>query len=112
MKQSTPFYVYIMSTTNNKVLYIGVTNNLYRRVQEHKQQLGYGFTSRYMITKLVYYEEYSSIVEAIEREKQLKWWKRVWKDELVMSMNPEWEELAPPYCCEDGWQRDSGSSPE
>ncbi len=90
-----------MTNVTNRVLYIGVTNNLYRRVREHKEQKGHGFTAKYILTKLVYYEEYSSINEAIEREAQLKWWKREWKNELVRSMNPEWSELAPPYYNED-----------
>ncbi len=90
-----------MTNVTNRVLYIGVTNNLYRRVREHKELKGDGFTARYILTKLVYYEEYSSINEAIERETQLKWWKREWKNELVRRINPEWLELAPQYYNED-----------
>ncbi len=90
-----------MANTNNKVLYIGVTNDLYRRVREHKEMARRSFTSKYIVTKLVYYEEYSSIAEAIEREKRLKWWKREWKNELVMSKNPSWGELVPPYYDEE-----------
>ncbi len=68
---------------------------------EHKQQKGTSFTSKYIVTKLIYYEEYSSISEAIARETQLKWWKREWKNALVVNMNPDWKELSPPYFIEE-----------
>ncbi len=98
-------------TNNSKTLYIGVTNDLQRRVYEHKNKLIEGFTKRYNITKLVYYETTNSIEAAIRREKQLKNWKRVWKMELIESVNRDWNDLS------EGWydtiqKADSGSSPE
>ncbi len=75
-------------------MYIGVTNNLQRRLYEHKNQLVAGFTKKYNIHKLVYFEITTDILSAIEREKQLKGWKRDRKNELVESMNPKWEDLS------------------
>ena len=86
-------YVYIVSNKSNTTLYIGVTSNLLKRVYEHKEKFVDSFTKRYNLTKLVYYESYSSIEDAIQREKQLKNWKREWKNELVESQNSEWLEL-------------------
>ena len=88
------YYVYILTNTNNRVMYIGVTNNLQRRLYEHKNQLVAGFTKKYNIHKLVYFEITTDILSAIEREKQLKGWKRDRKNELVESMNPKWEDLS------------------
>jgi len=86
--------VYFMVNERNTVLYIGVTSDLARRVAEHK--LGRSaFTHRYRCTKLVYLEVCDSIVDAISREKQLKNWRRAWKDDLVGRTNPEWCDLAP-----------------
>ena len=90
MKQ---YYVYIMSN-KSKTLYIGVTDNLTRRVYEHKNKLIEGFTKRYNLTKLVYYEVTNDINAAIRREKQLKNWHRQWKINLIESVNPEWRDLA------------------
>ena len=87
------FYIYILSSNKNTTIYIGVTNNLKRRVQEHKEGVGSEFTKKYIVHKLVYYEEYGSIIEAIKREKRLKNWKRDWKNDLINSFNPDWEEL-------------------
>lgn len=87
------YYVYILANWNNKVLYIGVTNNLIRRVYEHKNELVEGFTKKYKIHKLVYYEITSDVYSAISREKQLKGWKREKKNELVNIMNPDWKDL-------------------
>ncbi len=87
------FYVYILSSKKNGTLYIGVTNNLVRRVEEHKRKINPGYTNRYNINMLVYYEIHSKILEAIKREKQLKKWKRQWKIELIESMNPDWVDL-------------------
>ncbi len=75
-------------------LYIGVTNNLQRRVYEHKQGAADSFTKKYACTKLVYFEQFSDIEEAIRREKQIKGWKRIRKEELINSINPHWEDLA------------------
>ncbi len=87
------YYVYIVTNKWNKVLYTGVTNNLIRRVQEHKQKIQRGFTSRYNVDKLVYYEVAESIESAIIREKQIKGGSRKDKIELVNFKNPEWRDL-------------------
>lgn len=87
------YYVYILTTDNNKVMYIGVTNDLERRVYEHKNKIIKGFTQRYNIQKLVYSEHYPDINAAIAREKQLKGWLRVKKNTLVETLNPEWRDL-------------------
>ena len=87
------YYVYIMAS-RGKTFYVGVTNDLERRVFEHKQGLTDGFTKKYRVTKLVYYEATSDIRTAIEREKQLKAWRRSKKVSLVESLNPEWKDLA------------------
>ena len=79
-----------MASNNNTALYVGVTNDLERRVREHRTYDLKSFTSRYKCHKLVYYEEYSSIEEAISREKQIKSWKRVRKERLIGSVNPRW----------------------
>ena len=88
------YYIYIMTNAYNSTLYVGVTNNLNRRVFEHKQKLVKGFTSQYNLTKLIYYEEGSNIKDALIREKQLKNWHREWKINLIRSINPKIEDLA------------------
>ncbi len=90
MKQ---FYVYIM-TNRSRTLYVGVTNNIERRVFEHKNHLVKGFTSRYKIDILAYYEMTQDVEVAIAREKQIKGWLRIKKIALIESMNPEWDDLA------------------
>ena len=87
------YYVYIM-TNKSRTLYTGVTNNLERRVLEHKQKLVQGFTSKYNINKLVYYEVTNDIYSAISREKEIKGWLRAKKIGLIESKNPEWRDLA------------------
>ena len=88
------FYVYILSNSNNKVLYTGVTNDLTRRIYEHRHHLDKNsFTARYNVEKLVYFEETSSSRVAIEREKQIKSWNRRHKNKLIESMNPNWNDL-------------------
>ena len=87
------YYVYILTNKHNTVLYIGVTNNIERRLYEHKNKLVDGFTKRYNLDKLVYYETTENILTAIEREKQLKGWTRAKKNELIKSLNPEWIDL-------------------
>ena len=89
------YYVYILTNRSRQVLYIGVTNDLSRRVSEHKRHIVEGFTKKYNVDVLVYAEAYSDIKEAISREKQLKKWSRVKKRELVSTVNPEWEEITP-----------------
>ena len=88
------YYVYILTNVTNKVMYIGVTNNLKRRLYEHKNGLVDGFTKRYHIHKLVYYESYRDIKDAILREKRLKGLLRIRKNELVDTANPAWEDLS------------------
>jgi putative endonuclease len=88
------YYVYIMTNWNNKVLYTGVTNNLERRVYEHRNKLIKGFTYKYNVNKLVYYDCTDDVNSAIAREKQIKGWTRQKKNALVESMNPEWKDLS------------------
>ncbi len=88
------YYVYILTNKSSRVMYIGVTNNLERRVYEHKQELVEGFTKRYHVHKLVYFETTTDVRSAIEREKQLKGWLRARKNALVESVNPEWKDLS------------------
>ena len=87
------YFVYILASKKNGVLYVGVTNNLIRRIYEHKNNLVDGFTKQYFIHKLVYFEETNSIEEAILREKRIKEWKRRWKIELIEKNNPHWNDL-------------------
>jgi len=87
------FYVYIM-TNKSRTLYTGVTNNLERRVYEHKQKLIPGFTTKYNISRLVFFEATQDIRAAIEREKQIKGWLRSKKIALIESVNPQWEDLS------------------
>ena len=89
------YYIYIMSNTSNSTIYVGVTNNLERRVLEHRTPDTKSFTIRYHCHKLVYYEEYSSIDEAISREKQIKSWSRSRKDKMIDLMNPDRKDLMP-----------------
>ena len=88
------YYVYILSNKSNKVLYIGVTNDLQRRVYEHKNKLIEGFTSKYNVDKLLHYESTTDIKSAIEREKQLKSWSRAKKEELINKSNPQRKDLS------------------
>jgi len=88
------YFVYILTNKSNKVLYIGVTNNLERRMYEHKNKMIDGFTKKYNLTKLVYFEETSDIGSAIERERQLKNWHRDWKIKIISDFNPEWKDLS------------------
>ena len=87
------YYVYIMASQKRGTLYTGVTNDLVRRVAEHKEGLGSTFTSRYGVVKLVYFEDTPSVQAALAREKQLKKWSRQWKIELIERDNPDWEDL-------------------
>ena len=87
------YYVYILTNQSNTTLYIGVTNDIYRRANEHNDKVVEGFTEKYNINKLIYVEEYSSIKDAIAREKQLKGWTRNKKENLINSLNPQWEDL-------------------
>ena len=87
------YFVYILASKKNGTLYIGVTNDLIRRVYEHKNKLAKGFTEKYGLTKLVYYEHTESIEAAIVEEKRLKDWHRSWKIRLINKMNPAWDDL-------------------
>ena len=93
MKNSN-FYVYILTNKANDVLYIGVTNNLERRMLEHSGKLVSGFSNKYNLNKLVYYEECNNSMDAIRREKQLKNWHREWKINLIKSQNPFFNDLS------------------
>jgi len=93
MKENKSYYVYITTNITNNVLYIGVTNNLSRRIYEHKNGLVGGFTKKYKTNKLVYYETTNDINSAIAREKQLKNWKREWKMNLIEKENAGFSEL-------------------
>jgi putative endonuclease len=90
MKQ---YYIYILTNQYHTVFYVGVTNNLIRRVYEHKNKLVKGFTAKYNINKLIYYEVFSDVRDAIYREKQIKSWSRKKKIEMVEKFNPEWKDL-------------------
>lgn len=85
--------MYILANYNNRVLYTGVTNNLVRRVWEHKEKLSEGFTKKYEVTKLVYYEFFEDISVAIQREKQIKAGPRKKKLDLINKFNPEWQDM-------------------
>lgn len=87
-------YIYILTNKGNTTLYTGVTGNLEGRMLQHKSKRIEGFTKHDNVTKLVYYEEYESIEHAILREKRIKRWRRVWKEELIRSQNPNWEDLS------------------
>lgn len=88
------YYVYIMANKNNTVLYIGFTNNIIRRTKEHKDRINKGFTYRYNVDKLVYYEVFGYVNDAILREKRLKKWNRDWKIQLIEENNPNWDDLS------------------
>jgi len=90
MKQ---YYVYMIASKRNGTLYTGVTSDLIKRVWQHKVGLISGFASKYKVNQLVYYEIHSEIMEAIEREKNIKEWKRKWKLQLIEEQNPKWNDL-------------------
>ena len=87
------YYVYILASKKYGTLYIGVTGNLPKRIYEHKNNLVSGFTQKYNVHRLVYYEEHGNINAAITREKQMKRWKRQWKINLIEDVNPKWKDL-------------------
>ena len=91
------YYVYILTNWTNEVMYVGVTNNLERRFYEHKSRLFPGFTKKYNLQKLVYFEHFGDIQAAIAREKEIKGWRREKKDKLVTKENPDWQDLS------EGW---------
>jgi putative endonuclease len=87
------YYVYLLASRKGGALYLGVTNDLVRRVYEHREKLSKGFSSRYNISKLVWFEVYDDPVSAITREKELKKWRREWKEALILAENPGWMDL-------------------
>jgi len=92
-KNVKTYFVYILASKKNGTLYIGITNNLVRRVYEHKHGIIEGFTKKYKVNKLVYYEMIEDVMSAITREKQMKKWKRIWKIRLIEENNPDWTDL-------------------
>jgi len=88
------FYVYLLTNWNNRVIYVGVTNDLERRLYEHKNKLVEGFTAKYNVKKLVYFEETGDVAVALTREKEIKKWRREKKDRLVVRLNPDWKDLS------------------
>ena len=110
------YFVYFITNKNNTVLYIGVTNSLQRRIWEHKVKFNTkSFASKYNCNRLVYFETYEDISNAIKSEKQLKDWKREWKNELVEKENMKWKDIAYDWFTEDELRytqhKDAGSSP-
>jgi putative endonuclease len=97
MTRECTYYVYILANKVNTVLYVGVTNNLFRRVVEHKLQLHEGFTKRYNVDKLVYFESFQYVKDAINRETEIKRWKRGWKNRLIFKENKEMRDLIYDY---------------
>lgn len=87
------YFVYILASKRNGTLYVGVTSDLTKRVFEHKQELAEGFTKKYNVKLLVYFEEYGDINQAIKREKNIKVWKRNWKLKTIEEQNPQWKDL-------------------
>lgn len=98
MKPQKEYFVYILASQKNGTLYIGVTNNLLRRIEEHKNKVNDGFTKKYNVNMLVYYESTNYIIDAITREKRLKNWKRDWKLKLIEDFNPNWKDLYYELC--------------
>jgi len=97
MPEEHRYYVYLLTNKSDKVMYVGVTNNLQRRTYEHKTKVIAGFTKKYNVSKLVYFEETNDARSAIAREKEIKRWRREKKNHLVAAANPEWKDLS------DGW---------
>lgn len=93
-----PMYVYLLATRKQGTLYLGVTRDLIRRVAQHKEKTLPGFTRRYDVRRLVWFEIYDGPYEAITREKQMKKWRRDWKIELIEKDNPDWKDLYPEIC--------------
>ncbi|MCL0096904.1 GIY-YIG nuclease family protein, partial [Thermodesulfovibrionales bacterium] len=92
MSTTARYYVCLLTNWNNKVIYVGVTNNLERRICEHKNKLVKGFTEKYNVNKLVYFEKTQEVIAAISREKEIKKWRREKKNQLVNRINPEWKD--------------------
>jgi putative endonuclease len=100
MKKENHYYVYIATNKTHSVLYVGVTNNILNREDQHRKKINNNsFTAKYNINKVIYYETFTDIYNAIAREKQIKGWKRVKKLELIKSINPEWKNII-----EESWK--------
>lgn len=95
MTREHAYWVYILASDRNGTLYVGVTNDLYRRVMEHREGVIPGFTKRYTVRRLVYFEEHGDVEAAIAREKSMKRWRRAWKVQLIEAGNPQWRDLWP-----------------
>jgi putative endonuclease len=93
--RNLPYYVYILTSGRRGTLYVGVSNDLIRRVYEHRNHLIGGFTAKYRVTRLVYFEAHDEVEQAILREKRLKRWRRAWKIELIERENKDWHDLWP-----------------
>jgi len=89
------FYVYLLASRKQGTLYLGVTRDLIRRIYQHREKLTPGFTSRYDVRRLVWFEAYDDPINAITREKEIKKWRRAWKIALIEKENPEWRDLYP-----------------
>jgi len=98
-KEMKSFYVYIMASSRNGTLYVGSTSDLIKRAWEHKNKVIPGFTARYNVHMLVFYEVHETYVEAARREKRFKNWRRQWKLNLIEKLNPEWHDLYVDICC-------------
>ena len=101
-------YVYILTNRPYGTLYVGVTSDLIKRIYQHRTGQTGGFTARYGLTRLVYYEAHAEMAAAILREKRIKRWQRAWKIELIESANPDWRDLWPEITGDRGNQRDPG----
>jgi putative endonuclease len=94
MVSTNSYYIYLLTNWNHRVMYVGVTNDLERRIYEHKNKLISGFTDKYKVNKLVYFEETGDIHAAITREKEIKKWRRDKKNRLVNKINPGWQDMS------------------
>jgi len=92
------YYVYILASRKDGAIYVGITNDIVRRIYEHRTKAAPGFTSKYNITRLVWLEIYEDPISAISRERELKKWKRAWKVQLIEAQNPQWEDLYESIC--------------
>ena len=92
------YYVYILASRKDGAIYVGITNDIVRRIYEHRTKVIQGFTSKYNITRLVWFEIYNDPISAISLEKELKKWKRAWKVQLIEAQNPQWDDLYESIC--------------
>ncbi len=92
------YYVYILASQKNGTLYVGITSDLVKRIWQHKNEVVEGYTQKYAVKNLVYFEQYENVDDAILREKRLKHWNRKWKLELIEKMNPNWNDLYDEIC--------------